>query len=184
MPVIEDFQERIQSIDGLMSKVESAADPSLRADMRELLRILMDLYGTGVERMLELIHASADGDRVIERLGRDELVSGLLVLHGLHPLDIHDRIVAAIDTARSQAKSHGAEVELLGIEEGAVRVRVQINGHGCGSSGEGVKKIIEDAVYRVAPDVTSLVIEGVEQKHDFVPLEMLQTMASVAQVGK
>jgi len=33
---------------------------------------------------------------------------------------------------------------------------------------------LEEAMYRAAPDLTSLTIEGVEEKQSFVPLQMLR----------
>ncbi len=39
---------------------------------------------------------------------------------------------------------------------------------------KALKEIVENAVYQAAPDITSLVIEGADEKQGFVPLEMLQ----------
>jgi len=76
-----EFEKRLQSIEGLLGKIESTADPSLRADVQELVQAVMDLHGAGIERMLEVIRASGEGaDHVIHKLGRDELVASLLVL--------------------------------------------------------------------------------------------------------
>ena len=183
-----EFQQRLKSIEQLTKEIESTADPALRASVQELVRLVMDLHGAGLERMLEVIRAPGDGGEVlIHKLGRDELVASLLVLYGLHPLNLEARVVQALVKAGSKLRSHQGEVELLSIEDGAVRLRLQANGHGCGSTAPALNEIVEDAVYQAAPDITSLVIEGAEEKEDkrgFVPLEMLRVSPPLSPAPK
>src|SRR5277367_6027205 len=88
MPGQPEFQRQLQSIEQLLGRIEGAADPSLRSSVRELVQLVMELHGAGVERILEVVYSTGEeGDNIIQRLGRDELVASLLVLHGLHPLD-------------------------------------------------------------------------------------------------
>jgi Fe-S cluster biogenesis protein NfuA len=183
-----EFQQRLKSIEQLTQEIESTADPALRATVQELVRLVMDLHGAGLERMLEVIRAPGDGGEVlIHKLGRDELVASLLVLYGLHPLNLNARVIQALDKAGSKLRSHQGAVDLLSIEEGAVRLRLQANGHGCGSTASALKEIVEDAVYQAAPDITALIIEGAEEKEDkggFVPLEMLRAAPLLSPVQK
>lgn len=65
-------------------------------------------------------------------------------------------------------------MELLSIRDGEVRLRLEANGHGCGSTAEALQEIVEEAVYQEAPDVTALLIEGAGEKQGFVSLEMLR----------
>jgi Fe-S cluster biogenesis protein NfuA len=178
MPAQAEFQQRLKSIEQLTREIESTADPALRASVQELVRLVMDLHGAGLERILEVIRAPGDGGEVlIHKLGRDELVASLLVLYGLHPLALEARVIQALDKAGSKLRSHEGEVELLSIEDGAVRLRLHANGHGCGSNAAALKEMVEDAVYQAAPDITALVIESADEKEvkeGFVPLEMLR----------
>jgi len=172
-----DFQQRLASIEELVHQIEAAADPALRSTAQELVQTVMDLHGAALERMIELTRGMGDaGENLIQKLGRDELVSSLLVLYGLHPQDLETRLAQALDKASSRLRARGGEVELLSIQDGAVRLRLrlQANGHGCGSTAQALKEEVEAAVYQAAPDITSLVIEGAEEKPGFVPLEMLQ----------
>jgi Fe-S cluster biogenesis protein NfuA len=170
-----EFQQRLPSIERLLGEIESTADPSLRAKVQELVQLVMDLHGAGIDRMLELIGAAPDGgESVIQKLGRDELVASLMILHGLHPVNLEARVDQALEKARSRLRAHEGEVELLSIQDGAVRLRLHANGHGCGSTAQALKEIVENAMYQGAPDITALTIEGASEKHDFVPLEMLQ----------
>lgn len=174
MPLQPEFPQRIQEIERLLGKIESTADPSLRATVQELVKLVMDLHGAGIERMLELIRASGDGsENIVQRLGRDELVASLLILYGLHPLDLEARVAQALDKARSRLRAHDGEVELVSMRNGEVRLRLRANGHGCGANPQALREIVEAAMYQSAPDISHLVIEG-DDKQNFVPLEMLQ----------
>src|SRR5580692_2146534 len=122
MPGQAEFQQRLQSIERLLGEIEGAADPSLRTSVQQLVQLVMDLHGAGIERMLELVRADATGgEGLIYKLGRDELVASLLVLYGLHPLDLEARVVEALDKARARLRSHQGEAELLSIQDGTVR---------------------------------------------------------------
>jgi Fe-S cluster biogenesis protein NfuA len=178
MPGQPEFQQRVQSIERLLGEIQAAADPSLRTSVQRLLQLVMDLHGAALERLLELVRAdSGGGESLIHKIGGDDLVASLLVLYGLHPLPFEARITEALDKARARLRSHQGEVELLSIQDGAVRLRLLANRHGCGSTAEALKEIVEDAVYQSAPDVDSLVIEGAGEKQGFVSLEMLQGTA-------
>ena len=52
----KEFQRRAQTIEELVAKLESIADPDHRAATKHLLHALTDLYGSGIERMMELVH--------------------------------------------------------------------------------------------------------------------------------
>jgi Fe-S cluster biogenesis protein NfuA len=169
MPAQPEFQQRLKSIERLLGEIEAAADPNLRATAQELVQLVMDLHGAGLERILELIRVSDEG--VVERLGRDELVASLLILYGLHPVDLETRVQQALDKARVRLRPHEGEVELLGIQEGVVRLRIHANGHGCGSKPEALREIVESAVMQGAPDVVSLLIE--EPKPSLVQIGVL-----------
>jgi Fe-S cluster biogenesis protein NfuA/nitrite reductase/ring-hydroxylating ferredoxin subunit len=93
-------------------------------------------------------------------LGADELVSHLLLLHGLHPLPLEARVVAALDEVRPYLESHGGGVDLLGIDDGVVRLALQGSCHGCASSTVTLKLAIEDAIHKAAPDVERIEAEG------------------------
>ena len=176
MPAQADFQQRLKSIETLLGEIEVSADPNFRARVRELVQLMMDLHCAGVKRMLELIRAPGDGgDGLIQKLGRDDLVASLLILYDLHPLNLEARVIEAVDKLSKRLRAHEGEVELVSMEHGAIRLRIQANSHGCGSNAQALKEMAEDAIYQAAPDLTSLTIEGAEEKTGFVPLEMLQS---------
>src|SRR5579863_6738532 len=163
MPTHEQFQQKLQSIEAMLGEVQSITDLRLRASLCELFQRVIDVHGTGVGRILELLRARPDGHSLIDRLGRDEIVSSLLVLYGLHPLNLEQRVRLALDKVRSQLTLQANEVELVSVDEGEVTVRIQRNRRNYGSSASATKETIEDAVYQAAPDLSLLVIVGAEE---------------------
>ncbi len=161
-PNKQDFQRRLQKIESLVRTIESSADPNVRSSAVELMQSLMDLHGAGFERMMEIVFDSGpDGGRIIDRFAEDELLESLLLLYGLHPDDLETRVVRALDKVRPYLQSHGGNVELLGIADGLVKLRLHGSCNGCASSAMTLKLAIEEAIYEVAPDVTGLEVEGV-----------------------
>lgn len=176
----KDFREEMQRIGGLVQELESIADPAVRASTKNLVQSIMDLHGRVLEKALDVVaNAGEPGMTIIDRLGDDPLVSSVLILYGLHPEDIQSRVVKAIDRIRPQFRKQGCEVELLEVNDGAIRLRVETGSHSCGSTAKTLQATMEGAIYDAAPDLTSLVIEGFEEKpaSGFVALEKLMASA-------
>src|ERR1700676_413209 len=115
----KDFREEVQRIGGLVQEIESIADPAVRAATKNLVQSLMDLHGAALENALEIVaEAGEPGMAIIDRLGRDPLVSSVLILYGLHPEELEGRVVKAVDRIRPQLRKQGCEVELLGVNNG------------------------------------------------------------------
>ena len=171
-----DLQKSAQRIGNLVHDLETIADPAARAQSKELVQLLLDLHGAALERMLDIAFRSGEpGRQVIDEFGQDSLVSSLLVLYGIHPEDLQTRVERRLGQIQSKLHKMGAEATLLSVSNGEVRMRVSIEGHGCGSTKKNVQSTLEDSIYEVAPDVTSIVLEGLEEPtaSGFVALETL-----------
>lgn len=156
----KELQQRIQKIDELVRKIETMADAQARATALELFKTIMDLHGAGLERMMEIAFDTPEaGGDIIDKFARDDLVASLLLLYGLHPLDLESRVIEAIEQVRPYLRSHGGNVDLLGISEGVVRVRLEVSSNGCGSSAQALKQAVEAAIYDKAPDIAGLEVE-------------------------
>ena len=172
----KDFQKRVQRIGALVQDLESVADPASRAAATELVQLLMDLHGAGLERILEIVFQSGDaGVSVINELGQNPLVGSLLVLYGLHSDDMQTRVERKLKQIDSKLHKMGAEAELVGVNDGEVRLRLSVDGQTCGSTKGAVRSTVEEAMYEAAPDLTLLVVEGLDEPtpSGFVALETL-----------
>src|SRR6202050_787812 len=100
MPSKPEFQQRLESIEQVIRQIEATGDPNVRTTARELVQLVMELHGAGLERILEILRSNGEaGQSVLGSLGRDEIVSSLLVLYGLHPLSIEERVNQALEKA-------------------------------------------------------------------------------------
>jgi Fe-S cluster biogenesis protein NfuA/nitrite reductase/ring-hydroxylating ferredoxin subunit len=157
------LQERVARMETLLGEIESLTDPNARSKAAEMAQVLLELYGEGLARMMEVVAEGEERERIFEALAGDELVSHLLLLHGLHPLDVETRVIRALEEVRPYLQSHGGNVELLGIEGGVARVRMQGSCDGCPSSAVTLKLAIEEAVQKAAPDLEGIEAEGVTE---------------------
>jgi Fe-S cluster biogenesis protein NfuA len=159
---VQEHDHRAARIETLIQEVAAFPDPHARATTEELVQALLDMYGEGLSRLLERIaDTEASGIALIETFTDDDLLGSLLLLHGLHPIDIETRIVRALDAVRPYLKSHGGNVEFIGIEDGVAHLRLEGSCHGCPSSMMTLKLTIEEAIYKAAPDLDRLEVEGV-----------------------
>jgi Fe-S cluster biogenesis protein NfuA len=174
-----DIRSRMQRLDGLIEEVERFTDPVARVHTQEVIQTILEIHGAGLEKVLEhLAGAGETGQACIAALAEDELVRGLLLLYGLHPLDLETRLGRALERVRPYLASHGGKVELLGVVDGVVRLRMQGSCQSCPSSALTLQGTIEEAIYAEAPDVTGIEVEGLEATPaqtavTFVPVDQL-----------
>src|SRR5437016_11715445 len=98
---VQEHNQRAARIETLVQEVAAFPDPHARATAEELVQALLDMYGEGLARMLELTaEMGASGLALIETFAGDDLLGSLFLLHGLHPLDIETRIARALVEVR------------------------------------------------------------------------------------
>jgi Fe-S cluster biogenesis protein NfuA len=156
-----EFTRRSDRIEELVSRIEKSGDPAMRAVASELLQAVIELHGVALDRILDAVAALPEGIAAIERMASDDLVSNVLSLHGIHPVPLDTRVMAALEKARPYLKSHGGDVELASIENGTVHVQLHGTCGSCSSSSETLKSTVEKAIYDVAPEVVTVVSETV-----------------------
>ena len=112
----KDFQERVRRIGALVEEIEAIADPVARSSTRQLMQLVMEFHGAALDRALEILAGGGEaGMAFIEQLGRDPIVSSLLVLYGLHPETVEARVSKAVERLAPKLQRDGAAIELLGI---------------------------------------------------------------------
>jgi Fe-S cluster biogenesis protein NfuA/nitrite reductase/ring-hydroxylating ferredoxin subunit len=149
-------------VEVLLGELRSVAEPAVQHKAEEVVRLLMEFYGAGLERIVEIVAADERADALAVQFADDQLVSGLLALHGLHPVPVETRIQQALDKVRPYLGSHAGGVEFLGVDaEGICHLRLQGSCDGCPSSTLTVKLAIERAIEEAAPELSSIDVEGV-----------------------
>jgi Fe-S cluster biogenesis protein NfuA/nitrite reductase/ring-hydroxylating ferredoxin subunit len=125
---------------------------------QQLVREVVGLYGAGLERIMQL---SSDPG-LAERLATDDLVASLLLVHGLHPHDVHRRVSDALDQVRPYLGSHGGDVDLIDITDDTVRLRFAGSCKSCPSSAVTLELTVEDAIRAAAPEVSTIEVVAAE----------------------
>jgi Fe-S cluster biogenesis protein NfuA/nitrite reductase/ring-hydroxylating ferredoxin subunit len=132
---------------------------------QQLVREVVGLYGAGLERIIQLSQSSGDSG-MAERLATDDLVASLLLVHGLHPHDVHRRVNDALDSVRPYLGSHGGDVHLVDIVSGPEGDTVWLQFAGscksCPSSAVTLELAVEDAIRAAAPEISSIEVVTAE----------------------
>jgi Fe-S cluster biogenesis protein NfuA len=186
MPKQKEVETQIETIDKMVRALEEAKDPTLRDNAKELVQALMTLHGACLERILEVVGQSGEsGKAIIDTFARDGIVKSVLLLYGLHPVDIKTRVLEALEKIRPSMRSHVGTVSFVGLDEaGMVTLRMEGKSECCGSSASALKQAVEQAIYEAAPDISGIMMEGFVEKASttagFVPLASLAATAQLA----
>ena len=173
---LDSLSETGERIDSLLSALGTSG-PVAQQRGEDLVALVTNLYGAGLERLLEVLADAGRLDAVaFDALAADELVSGLLLVHGLHPYDVTTRVAAALDSVRPYLGSHGGDVELLGIDDaGVVTLRMLGTCDSCPSSTVTLQLAVEGAIQAAAPEVTAIQVEpGTRSTPGLISVESLR----------
>jgi hypothetical protein len=85
------IQASVGRVEALLNELETLPDPAAQSKGIEAVRVLLDIYGEGLARVMNVI-AQQGNQALAEAVAEDELVSHLLLLHGLHPIDVESRV--------------------------------------------------------------------------------------------
>ena len=166
-----DAEQLIARVQELTGRLEDLDDGECRSLAEELTGAVVQMYGAGLERIVELI----EDEETRDRLAGDELVAGLLMIHDLYPVPLEERVAQALDTVRPYMESHGGNVELLGIEDGVAKLRLEGSCKSCRASSSTLELAVRQALQEAAPDLLGMDVEGVDEPElPGVPLPVLQ----------
>lgn len=147
-----------QRVDTLLAQLSALGNAEARRLGADAVRALLELYGEGLARMLDIVHGEAPA--LVDRLAADPLVSALLVVHDLHPFDTEARIGMALDRVRPMLASHGGNVRLVALNGSTVHLALEGTCHGCPSSSVTMKLAVEEAIRELAPEVDAIEVVG------------------------
>ena len=141
-----EFQERLQRLEVLLQEVERGrmrrrrnAYPRDRAGHSRSAR-----RGTRT-------NARPDGGTCSPGMRRRWRVAGMLLLHGLHPLDLKARVQQALEEVRPRAADARRQCRIAASADGVVRLRLEGNCHGCPSSAATMRQTVEEAIVGKSP---------------------------------
>jgi Fe-S cluster biogenesis protein NfuA/nitrite reductase/ring-hydroxylating ferredoxin subunit len=164
---VNDLVREGRRIQELVEKIESLPDSDARDMLAETLETVLSFYGHGLQRILNLLNMQApEGKKALQAILADPGVSGLLLIHGLHPVPLADRLQQALDKVRPYMESHGGDVELVSLEADHARLRLRGHCETCPSSTVTLELAVRAAIEEACPDLDGFEVEGLAEKPD------------------
>jgi Fe-S cluster biogenesis protein NfuA/nitrite reductase/ring-hydroxylating ferredoxin subunit len=158
-----DPEALIERVQELTAELETIADPTVRRRAEELVSAIIALYGEGLERIVRtVVEAGPSAAPLRQALVEDGVVASLLLIHDLHPVDLETRVLQALETVLPYMESHGGSVDLLSLEGGVARLKLQGSCRGCPASAATLELAIKQALEEAAPDLMGIEVEGIE----------------------
>lgn len=150
------LDNQMRRVEELVETLEKLGNPVARATAQELMKSLLTLHRNGLERMLEILRSTESGTATALVMGQDQLVGSLLLLHGIHPVDLETRVRKALEQVGPMIRGHGGELEIVVVSGTLVRLRMLGN---CPLSAEALEHALEEAFANTAPDVQVIEVE-------------------------
>ena len=164
-PPPDDLAREGKRIQDLVEKIGAMSDPAARRMLQDCLETTLGFYGHGLERILAVVQkAEPAGGKVRDALLNDPGVRGLLLIHGLHPVSLEDRLAEALAKVRPYMESHGGNVELVSLENDYAKLRLQGHCKTCPSSTVTLELAVRAAIEEACPDLAGFEVEGVQPK--------------------
>jgi Fe-S cluster biogenesis protein NfuA/nitrite reductase/ring-hydroxylating ferredoxin subunit len=132
---------------------------------------MLELYGEGLERIFAALE---DAPALREALAQDGVVASLLLIHGLYPVPLAERVEQALVSVRPYMESHGGGVELVRLDGNVAHLRLLGGCDGCAASSSTMELAIREALEEAAPDLDGIEVEGlVEPRTMARPLPLI-----------
>jgi hypothetical protein len=153
----EEGPDQGDDVEYLLDEIHRTVGPHAWDLVEEAVQRLVALYGSALGRVLGHARASTVGPTYDQRLINDDLVVSLLLLHGLHPRSIEERIRGAV-------RSLGASmppVEIAAIDpDGSLHLRVL--GAIPGSVADRIlaEQALRRRIVEAAPEITRIHVAG------------------------
>lgn len=140
-----DFDKAVAELEALVETLEREGDE--RALL--LLQLVDAIHRPALERI-------AAGDT------SDPIAQALLQMYDISPPEDEVLVEEALDDVRPYIHSHGGQVELLGVKDGVVELRMSGSCAGCAASAMTLKRGIEEALRNHYPGFREVVAEEAE----------------------
>ena len=105
----------------------------------------------------------SQSDEQIREIGSGDWLPLTSAVHNLE-----ERVIQALDTVRPYMESHGGNVELLGIEDGIAKLRLEGSCKSCRASSSTLELAVRQALEEAAPDLLGMDVEGVLEEEEEV----------------
>ncbi len=150
---MSDLAALLDRLEALLGQLEGF-DEQVRAPVFEMLDGIDAVHRLALGRL-----AQAVGDTELDRLrGADPAIAWLLDAYGAG-VDEHRAADRALDSIRPYIEGHGGRVELLGVEDGVVALRLSGACSGCTASAETLREGVVEVLVEGFPGFARMEVE-------------------------
>ena len=168
-----EFQHLLEWLGTGLERMEGIEDERTREEVLALLEGIDVLHRQSLGRLLELV-TNLGGSGLVERVSQDPVVRILLEMYDLPEADERTQVEHALEGVYPYFKSHGGKLEVLGVEEGRVRVRLSGSCEGCPGTATTLERVVEEALREGFPGFKELVAEQPQQPAPEKPIQLGQ----------
>src|SRR5260370_16150032 len=98
----KEFQQKLRQLGTLVGELDQTPGPGSKGAAGELVQLLMEVHGTGLERIMELVFESGvEGEAIIGRRRNQPIVRNLLLPYSLHPENFDTLVFESVVTLGS-----------------------------------------------------------------------------------
>ena len=132
-------------------------EPSQQAVLSAIKTGIEELNAEAFKRLIRALKGDAAAAAALRQAVRDPLVYQVLRFHGVVKEPLEHRVARALDEVRPMLKTHGGDVELVGVKfPDTVEVRLVGSCQSCPSSGETLSEGVEKAIKALCPEITTV----------------------------
>jgi len=153
-----EFQHLLEWLGTGLERMEEIQDEKTREEVFAFLEGIDVLHRQGLGRILDLI-GGLGGQQAVERISQDPIVRTLLEMYDLPEADERSQVELALEPVYPYFQSHGGKLNLLGVENGRVRVRLSGSCEGCPGTATTLQRVVEEALREGFPGFKELVAE-------------------------
>jgi Fe-S cluster biogenesis protein NfuA/nitrite reductase/ring-hydroxylating ferredoxin subunit len=158
-------------------------DPAAREVAEELRSAIEEIHRAGLVTMVRRMRSDGAARDVLFELVDDPTVHLLLSLHGIVRPDPVTHANQVLATVRPQLHSHGGDVTLVRVEDATAFVRLEGACNGCSMSSVTLRNLVEEALVREVPSISSVEVLPNEPTPTLIPIEALRIGLDPASEG-
>ncbi len=154
------YSRILERVGELADELLAYPDPTVRANLEELLDWVDVFHREGLGRLIEMIRQWR-GEIFLESVARDDITGSLLAAYELgESLETQsvaeEAVTTALEEVRPFVESHGGTIEVDSIVDGVVKVRMLGSCDGCPSSTATLTGGVEQALREHWPNFRRL----------------------------
>lgn len=169
VPEIVGFEQRAKAVDEALEAVYEldAAPKKAAIALKDSVELF---HREALVHMVKTLKNDENGKALLFELVDDPAVRAVLALHGIIRADPMTRAKIALEDVRPYLQSHGGDVDLVKIEDGAAFVRLQGSCNGCSMSAVTLREGVEKALVEGVAEIDRIEVLEDEPTAAFIPL--------------